>query len=271
MIQRSITGLLLGLFMIGSILYSEWTACLLFLIIAIGSSYEWYIHFTKSAGNVPSLIFFAFSCICVISLVAIPSNLLHTASMVPYERLLLPCLLLLMMYAFTAVLLYKDWVFSLSWHCGIFYIHVPVLIAMGFLHNHFELHRWLILGLVMINWSNDVFAYFGGRIFGKHFLSPKISPKKTIEGALCGLAAAVTLSYFLPSILPVEPLSLVKTLILGGSVWGSGTLGDLYESRLKRIAGIKDSGQILPGHGGFLDRFDSFFYVLVVGIFVLNF
>ncbi len=271
MIKRSITGLILGLFMIGSILFSEWTASILFLLIAVGSSYEWYIHFTKPSGQLPALIFFCFTLLCVICLIAIPLNVLSPEITLHYERLLFPSILVLLMFAFPSVILQKESAYGTGWHCGIFYIHIPVLLAMSYLHNNFEAHRWLLLGLIILNWSNDVFAYFGGRLIGKHFLAPKISPKKTIEGALCGLAAAIILSYCLPFLLPIEGFSFTKTIILGAFVWGSGTLGDLYESRLKRLKGIKDSGQILPGHGGFLDRFDSFFFILVIGIFVLNF
>ncbi len=165
----------------------------------------------------------------------------------------------------------KDWAFCRSWYSGLFYIGLPVLLASYFLNEHFTEHRLLLLGFIIINWSNDVFAYFTGRAFGKRPLAADISPKKTLEGAIGGLLAAIIASWLINEYMFITSFPVSKALILGLGIGIAGTLGDLYESKMKRIAGIKDSGNILPGHGGFLDRFDSFFYIIPAGIFILNF
>jgi phosphatidate cytidylyltransferase len=116
---------------------------------------------------------------------------------------------------------------------------------------------WLTLTLLLMIWGNDVFAYFGGRKFGKRPLAPKISPKKTWEGFWSGFLGATTgllITYFIAGLYPVTLLQALPLVLI---VSVMGPLGDLTASRIKRIAGVKDSSAMLPGHGGFFDRFDS--------------
>ena len=112
-----------------------------------------------------------------------------------------------------------------------------------------------ILFLLAATWASDTFAYFVGRSFGKHKLAPLLSPKKTIEGALGGVAGAVLVGFIFTLIVP--GMSTVVILLLGALIGVASLLGDLVESAFKRQAMVKDSGQIIPGHGGVLDRFDS--------------
>jgi len=113
---------------------------------------------------------------------------------------------------------------------------------------------WVLLAFALA-WGSDTSAYFVGRKFGKTKLAPRISPKKTLEGAAGGLAGsilcAVIISFFVPALPVVDAIALA---IIAG-VAGQG--GDLFESVLKRSSGVKDSGGILPGHGGLLDRVDA--------------
>jgi phosphatidate cytidylyltransferase len=119
---------------------------------------------------------------------------------------------------------------------------------------------WVLLGLIIV-WSTDVFAYFGGKYFGKHFLYETVSPKKTIEGAITGIVFAVLLGIGFGRIyLPGVSIPILTFIILTVSV--SSIVGDLAESLLKRASGKKDSGSILPGHGGFLDRFDGVVFAM---------
>lgn len=113
----------------------------------------------------------------------------------------------------------------------------------------------LILGTFILIWVNDSFAYLVGKNFGKQKLFPSISPKKTVEGFLGGLFFACVASYFIAIF--TETLSFNKWLILSIIISTVGTLGDLIESKFKRQANVKDSGVIMPGHGGLFDRFDS--------------
>ena len=122
--------------------------------------------------------------------------------------------------------------------------------------------HWLMYGL-MLNWVGDIGAYYVGRNFGKHKLAPRVSPKKTWEGAAASVVTSVGvagfyLTHFIPSV------SWPEAIILTAAANAAGQLGDLAESAMKRGANMKDSGTILPGHGGFLDRVDSTLFALPV-------
>ncbi len=124
----------------------------------------------------------------------------------------------------------------------------------------YSLGGYWMVSLFLTVWSCDTAAYFGGKGLGKHKLAPAISPGKTKEGALFGiigaLFAAVIIHYiFLPA------LDLFDLLVMALMVGILGQLGDLFESMLKRSAGLKDTSTIIPGHGGVLDRFDSLLFV----------
>ncbi|WP_069129981.1 phosphatidate cytidylyltransferase [Rhodohalobacter halophilus] len=116
---------------------------------------------------------------------------------------------------------------------------------------------WLTMTLLLMIWGNDVFAYFGGKSFGKHKLAPKISPKKTWEGfgfGFLGAAAGFLIAFFWADFHPLRLSAIIPAVVI---VSIAGPLGDISASRVKRIAGVKDSSNILPGHGGLFDRFDS--------------
>lgn len=113
---------------------------------------------------------------------------------------------------------------------------------------------WLIFMLAG-TWTSDTFAYFVGRAFGKRRVAPVLSPKKTLEGMLGGILGSLTAGYAFALIYPFLPV--MKTLILGFLIGLAAFVGDLMESALKRQTGVKDAGNLIPGHGGVLDRFDS--------------
>lgn len=126
----------------------------------------------------------------------------------------------------------------------------------------------LIMCVLMI-WANDCFAYIGGSLVGKHKMWPKHSPGKTWEGTAIGVICCMAVAAFLGPLCN-DTISAVSWMVLGLVCGVIGTLGDLVESMLKRSVGLKDSGNIMPGHGGFLDRFDSLLMVLPF-IFVILF
>lgn len=116
----------------------------------------------------------------------------------------------------------------------------------------------ILLGSFILVWVNDTFAYLVGSNFGKQKLFPSISPKKTVEGFLGGLFFACIASSIIAHY--TDTLSFTNWLILSIIVSVFGTIGDLVESKFKRQANVKDSGVIMPGHGGLLDRFDSIIF-----------
>jgi phosphatidate cytidylyltransferase len=154
---------------------------------------------------------------------------------------------------------------------GLFYTIFPLffisLLAYHFLRNDpnstlnsFSFSPNTVGGTLFLTWANDTFAYLIGSKIGKTPLLPRISPKKTWEGTIGGavmcMLTGVVISYFF------KDLTLVNWMIVGGIVAIFGTLGDLIESMLKRSVGVKDSGSFMPGHGGFLDRFDAFIFAV---------
>ena len=129
------------------------------------------------------------------------------------------------------------------------------------------------LGILLLSWTVDTFAYFGGRFLGKHKLFERISPKKTWEGAISGTISCIALGFALNTIWP-KPFNWIVVGIIIAVV---AQLGDLVESMFKRGLKIKDSGGILPGHGGMLDRFDGLYlalpliYLYSLFVTILNF
>ncbi|MBN2404302.1 MAG: phosphatidate cytidylyltransferase [Coriobacteriia bacterium] len=147
-------------------------------------------------------------------------------------------------------------------------------VYVGFTLSHFVLIRQLDAGTVLALatifsvWANDVFAYLVGSAVGRHKMAPRISPNKSWEGFVAGTVFTVGVwvaVYFLAT----TGLSLGSHITVGVAVSLAAVVGDLAESRLKREAGLKDSGTGLPGHGGFLDRFDSLTLVSIVTYYML--
>ncbi|MBK7325217.1 MAG: phosphatidate cytidylyltransferase [Propionivibrio sp.] len=116
----------------------------------------------------------------------------------------------------------------------------------------------LVLFLLMITQLNDVSQYISGKMFGRTPLAPTLSPNKTREGMLGGLATTAVIASFLGPLL--TPLSSLIAVIYGTALALAGVAGDLTVSAIKRMAGVKDAGKLLPGHGGFFDRVDSLIY-----------
>ncbi|MDR1014255.1 MAG: phosphatidate cytidylyltransferase [Coriobacteriales bacterium] len=121
----------------------------------------------------------------------------------------------------------------------------------------------LVVGILLSVWANDTFAYLIGSRLGKHPMAPHISPKKSWEGFFAGILVSVAVWCLLP-LIPGLELPLVWAVVGGLACGWIGILGDLVESRIKRSLGFKDSGNLLPGHGGFLDRCDSLIVVAAV-------
>lgn len=140
---------------------------------------------------------------------------------------------------------------------------IPAFLSLVHLRNSPDGH-WLVIAVVLVVAAADIGAYFAGRRFGRHKLAPNVSPGKSWEGVIGGLLAVAALGIAFAASRGL-PLGLVLALVVPAAL--VSVVGDLLESMLKRFRGIKDSGQILPGHGGVLDRIDGL--VAAVPIFTL--
>lgn len=170
---------------------------------------------------------------------------------------------------------------SLAWHVAFRQVRVVDTAAtvfgamyVGFMLGHLVLVRQLDFGteltlaVILSVWANDVFAYLIGSSVGRHKMAPNISPHKSWEGFVAGTLGTVLVwvgVYFVSD----PPISLIWLVAVGVALSMAAVIGDLAESRFKREAGIKDSGTLLPGHGGALDRFDSMILVSVVAYYFL--
>ena len=143
---------------------------------------------------------------------------------------------------------------------GLLFVALPLSYSVR-LHGAGAIGPWILLFALVITWVGDTAAYFVGRATGKHPFAPHLSPKKTWEGAIASMAAALLVGWFLSTRINV-PTGIVLGLSAVGNV--AGQVGDLLESAFKRSAGVKDSGTILPGHGGMLDRIDALILTIPV-------
>jgi len=142
---------------------------------------------------------------------------------------------------------------------GLVYISLPIVLLIVLRNldevsnEKYELGKTVPLALIFSLWINDTMAYIVGSLIGKTQMT-KISPKKTWEGTIGGIILCVAIMIFIGDLMG---LARIDSIAIASIASVAGTFGDLLESKLKRMAGVKDSGHIMPGHGGFLDRFDS--------------
>jgi phosphatidate cytidylyltransferase len=146
------------------------------------------------------------------------------------------------------------------------YIILPFIFITKISFGVKDYNPKIIIGLFILIWTNDTFAYIVGKSIGKHKLFERISPKKTIEGFIGGIVFAILAGYLISKFyIQASPKFSEKSIliwcVIALIVGIMGTIGDLIESKFKRIAGVKDSGKIMPGHGGILDRLDSVIFV----------
>jgi phosphatidate cytidylyltransferase len=185
--------------------------------------------------------------------------LLHLWGDAIFQMLALPLVLLFLITYLVSSLFWKSPMAVASIGTAIFgmcYVVVPFFLLVLIQAMGEEGVGWkLLFMLFIIIWTNDTFAYLTGRIFGKTKLMERISPKKTWEGTVGGVLFAITVGVLL-GVFWIEENGWYWAL-LAGLLATAAITGDLFESMLKRTAGIKDSGNIMPGHGGVLDRFDA--------------
>jgi phosphatidate cytidylyltransferase len=251
--QRLFTGLIAGIFFIALlILGNYWFTAITMALTVVG--YDEYMRMLKLKQ---SRLLYLLGLIGVI-IIAVPWHQFGIEQLLSWEKIIW----LFMLLFLTTTVVTKNKV-SLD-QAGLIFIGI-VYLGLGF-HYIMETRLldshglfWTLLFLIGI-WSADSGAYFGGVLFGKHLLWPAISPKKTYEGAIGGIILAVLVTLIFSYANP-DLLSLTQAVILGVVISIVGQLGDFIQSAYKRAKGIKDTGGLLPGHGGVLDRVDSWLIV----------
>ncbi|NMB41292.1 MAG: phosphatidate cytidylyltransferase [Firmicutes bacterium] len=224
-----------------------WYSLLIFVIAAIGLR-EYFYLIKKSRSGVSELLSYLLLPFLFLSAFSGNSHLVLLSWVLIFIAFsLLPVL-------FHSYVEYKESIFSF-W--GTLYTGglAGFLLAVRFLPKGFILTLFLFLMV----WSEDILAYFIGSMWGKTPLAPGISPKKTLEGTFAGIAGSVLVGLLFYYYAPESP-NLSVCLCLGLIIGITATFGDLGQSAFKRSVGAKDSGHLLPGHGGILDRFDSLFF-----------
>lgn len=266
---RTTTGIALGILVIGMLLAGVWTTRALILILCFMSAFELYRITVQHEKVVQAIAFALVSCIPLVVHIT-----LHFTNgdpdFTPRDNLLsFLCLpLIAALYLLSQIrrpmrVVYKR-ISNLS--LVFLFITIPGLFGLILLH----ITPLFLLAVFVLIWVNDISAYLIGTQWGRHKLAPLISPNKTLEGVLGGAIAVILISWLLNEW--NEEIGWRGWLVNASMVVIFGTLGDLMQSLVKRAHDAKDSGSILPGHGGFWDRFDSFFGCLSwIGIYHLAF
>lgn len=275
---RTLSGIALAALVVGATLWSKWSFGALMFFVVVGGTAEFY-RLCRRCGIAPmegmgivsaaGLFLLSFNVFMQFGGSGVqPSTGAAVFGTILFLLLMVPTAFVCELWRKSATPIAN----VAATFMGVLYVALPVslLIYVPLLFASGEWQPWIMLCYIFIIWVNDVFAYLVGVCFGRHRMCSRISPKKSWEGFFGGVTASVI-------------AGVVCGYLLGGDmvVWGvlalivsvTGVAGDFVESLFKRSAGVKDSGAIMPGHGGFLDRFDAmlisapyaFVYLLILG------
>lgn len=266
---RTLTGAIFITLIIGSILWLPEAFFVLFCLMTFATSFEFFSlicgkenkGFGLFTALVSTLVF------AMISNIFFHSNQFVTLIFIVPVTLLIPIVALLSHNALSSTRK------IMAGLLAVFFISIPFSSLMGIRIYDNEINgKWLLLAFFLTIWSYDTFAYLTGFAFGKHRLYETISPKKSWEGAIGGFIFSLVCTCIFYK--TTQILTFWQWIGFGCIISIIGTLGDLSESLLKRSLNVKDSGKILPGHGGLLDRFDSTIFAapfIIAYLFILNF
>ncbi|MGL4596223.1 MAG: phosphatidate cytidylyltransferase [Bacteroidia bacterium] len=273
LIQRLITGTFFVLALVGAMLWNEWSFGILFLTVVVLGLWEFYGLVEKTGASPQRItgVFLGTVLFCC-------GFLFKTSSAIIF----LPFIALLFLPFFFELFRKKEHPFANIGYTllGVIYVALPfslwamiVVPDIDVVEGEFALpfHGKTMLGYFILLWTSDSMAYVCGRLLGKRKLFERISPKKTWEGFIGGMLFTFLAAWLVATFLTHDD-NLIFWMIVAVIVAITGTLGDLVESMFKRSIGVKDSGTILPGHGGILDRFDAVLlsspFVAVMLIFI---
>jgi phosphatidate cytidylyltransferase len=264
LVKRSLTGIAFAAIMLAGIIIHQYVFAVVFTVLLLLTLYEFY-KISENIGYEPSAkigLTCGFLLFIIFFLAAnqiIPEQFIYLSILIPLATLL-PDLFDKRKNGF------KNSMITIA---GIIYVALPFSLLSFIVfpgnNSESEFYPWVLIGIFLIIWMYDSMAYVFGSLLGKHKICQRISPKKSWEGLIGGAVFAI-ITGIVNSVFFHE-LSITNWIVIAILIVIFGTSGDFFESKLKREAGVKDSGSILPGHGGMLDRFDTVLFAVPV-IFV---
>lgn len=257
-LRRSITGVIYVVLLLGAVFLSSDAFDFLFMAFGLACLYE-FKRILKLKGYA---IFVAYLALWWVFIYLVQDGALVTLLM------LLTITVDLALLAFLFSKRPKEFTELQKFIIAVFYIGGGCIFLTMIPYKDDAFAQFLIMGIFILIWVNDTFAYLVGRAMGRTKLFPAVSPKKTIEGSVGGLIFALVAAYILSWY--ETKLSLMEWMAMATLIVVAGSLGDLLESKFKRMAGVKDSGAILPGHGGVWDRLDSLVFASPFAYLILN-
>lgn len=272
LLVRTISGVVLLLLVVGALVWSKWSTGTLFAVIMVGGLLEFY-RLCRKKGVEPMISVGVATSLAIFALAFAVFLQWGSPATETTARIVLGALLYIMLIVPTTFVC-ELWRKSptpianiATTFMGVIYVALPMA-ALLYIPQMLvgKWSAWAMMAFLSIIWINDIFAYLVGITLGKHRLCERISPKKSWEGFFGGLVGAVGAALlfghlFEGNLLVWGGLGLVTAL--------AGVAGDLVESLIKREVDVKDSGKMMPGHGGFLDRFDALFVAAPFALFYL--
>ena len=277
---RSLSGAVLVVIVLGAILWSKWSFAALLMAILIGGEWEFY-RMAGKAGYSPQRVLGLVAGAIILAVAFILMRLVdeHTTVSSKYLMIALGLALYIMMLIPVMFIceLYRKSPTPIanigSTLMGVVYVAMPLalLFFIPLMLGRGVWNPWALIFYIFIIWANDVCAYLVGMSIGRHRLFQRISPKKSWEGFVGGLIGAMATGYVASTVMEGTHTIWIGMALIAAV---TGVFGDLVESLLKRTVDVKDSGNILPGHGGWLDRFDALLlsipFVFIYLVFCIN-
>ena len=262
--QRFITGIIGVAIVLSALLYSQLSGLLLIALISSMSLFEFY-KLSKN-DNIQPHIALGLATGIILFLPMLFGTFMQNINLLPLI-FILPYLVFIRELFTKSEKPFTNIAYTLL---GNIYISAPMFMffLLSFYGPGEEYKPLNLVGYLFILWANDIGGYTAGRIWGKHKLFERISPKKTWEGFIGSGVCAIGISFAVAHY--CTAFTLTQWIVIASIIFIAGVLGDLFESMFKRSLVIKDSGSLLPGHGGFLDRFDALFISAPFVFFYLN-
>lgn len=259
---RTATGLVFGTVVVGSIIAHQYSFVVLMAVVMLLSVREFF-HITLSMRTPNRVTAYYLPLTLLFAGLLYAGAYLFANGFISGQYLLVVPAILFLYFTLEIFADSKDAFQNISLNVvSLAYLVFPFMLVQ-FLVLGIDGYSWRpMMAVLLLTWANDISAYMVGRQIGKTKLLPRISPGKTIEGSAGGVVGCALVAVGLYYLMPVEGWQIIDWVIIAIITSTFATTGDLVESMLKRNLGIKDSGTLLPGHGGMLDRFDAFYFTV---------